>query len=526
MEGSWPAVDQTADDESGGRHIGLPREGCPHPVEVLPDVALQPGQDETGGDDSHGTESESDWLVLRLVDGAPGGILDAAPDGILSVDDGDVILSVNRQVESVFGYRREELIGRPIHLLLPLWPTSRSEPLDARRGSPRWSSRAAREVGRHRDGGGVPVEVSVSPLHTEHGLRAVVVLRAEPTTPEARVILASDLLELVHDGVWVVDAASLRVVYANRGLLQRLGYRRDDVVKVGVDVIAPEFADRVLRPLRARWCDDPAASLLHRLVLSRADGTGIAVEVRTQALQRVGGANAATEPDAYVCVARDLVDRAKEVAAQRNAEVASELVEERARIGRDLHDGVIQRIFATGMAVRALGAKAAGLGVDSEIARIADELDHCITDLRSAVDGIVPESDVEQGIRSDFMEVLADERAALVLTPNIRFIGQLDEIDAELRHQILAIFRELLSNVARHAHASEADIVVEATDDSFLLRVSDDGVGFDPARPRRGRGLGNLTQRAKLLGGSFTVRAPAEGGTVAECRVPFSGSER
>jgi two-component system sensor histidine kinase DevS len=147
-------------------------------------------------------------------------------------------------------------------------------------------------------------------------------------------------------------------------------------------------------------------------------------------------------------------------------------------------------------------------------------------DLRSAVDGIAPERAVEQGLRADLMEVLVDEHAALMLTPDVRFGGEFDEIGSELRHQILAIFREVLSNVARHAHASFVDIVVETIDDLLLLRVRDDGVGFDPAEPRSGRGLRNLTQRARLLGGTFTVRSNHGEGTVVECLVPLGGSDR
>jgi PAS domain S-box-containing protein len=387
---------------------------------VLPDVALRTGQDETPSEQPDGPEGNSDWQVLRLVNGSPSGNPDAAPDGLL------------------------------------------------------------------------PVE-------------------------------ASDILERTHDGVWVVDAASLRVIYANHGLVHRLGYRRDDVVGTGADMIAPGFTGGVLQPLLARLRVDPTGSLLHRIELRGADGHRVPVEVRTQALPAAEGAEPGAQPPAYVCVARDLGDRPEEEAARRGAEVAVELFDERARIGRDLHDGVIQRIFATGMAVRALRSKRGAAGVDSDLARIADELDHCIVDLRSAVDGIDPPRDVETGLRADLMEIVAHERAALLLTPHIQFSGRLDRVGGELHHQTLVIFREVLSNIARHAEASRVDVVVAVTDDSFLLSVSDDGVGFDPDRPRDGRGLRNLAQRARLLGGSFTVRSSVGKGTVVECFVPLAG---
>jgi PAS domain S-box-containing protein len=489
-------------------------------------VALEPGRDEIGREQSHLPEADSDWLVLGLVDEAPGGILDAAPDGILSVDDANRILSVNRKVETLFGYPRAELVGRPVHLLLPLWPSTRSPLSDGPSAWSRSTNQAARAIGRRQDGSGVPVEVVIRALHTEGARRAVAVVRAVDTADAAAGVSANDIIERTHDGIWVVDAASLRVIYANHGLAQRLGYRHDDVVGMGIDLIAPGFVDDELRHPLTRLRDDPGSSLVHRLELRGADGSRIPVEVRTQALPAAGGAESGTHSDAYMSFARDLSERAEKQSARRTTQVAAEVLDDRARIGRDLHDGVLQRIFATAMAVRALGPKTAGTGVGSDLARIVEELDGCIHDLRSAVDGIAPEGDVKLGLRADLWEILADERAALMLTPNVQFGGEFDEIDGELRRQILAIFREVLSNVARHAHASQVDIVVEATDGSFLLRVGDDGVGFDPSGPWSGRGLRNLTQRARLLGGTFTIRSNYGEGTVVECRVPHDGPDR
>ncbi len=485
----------------------------------------QEGPRKTGPKRPDRAGSDDDWLMLRLVDGAPGGILDAAPDAVLSVDDSDLILSVNRQVESLFGYHREQLIGHPVHTLLPSWPITRSDAPDGASARLRGASQAPRSVGRKSDGSGISLDISMSVLHTDHGPRTVVVVRASTAVPDAaEIVLVSDILESAHDAVWVVDAASLRLVYANDGLVQQLGYRRRDLMGIPAGLIAPEFADGTLRPLLSRLQADTSRSIVHRMDLRRADGTGLPVEVRTQAVaRRTAGTNGSGGPGAYVSVARDLGDRAQEEMARHEADVAAELAEERARIGRDLHDGVIQRIFAAAMAVQALGARVAGAGLDSDVAHIVGELDGCVHDLRSVVEGITPGDAVDGCLRGGLMEVLVEQSSALALRPTVRFNGDLECIDGERLHHIVAIFREALSNIARHAHASRVDVLAEVTD-SFLLRVSDDGVGFDAAQPSRGRGLRNLTHRGALLGGSLTVHSSCGGGTVVECLVPLSGT--
>jgi signal transduction histidine kinase len=117
--------------------------------------------------------------------------------------------------------------------------------------------------------------------------------------------------------------------------------------------------------------------------------------------------------------------------------------------------------------------------------------------------------------------VCQDCAAALGFTPAVRFTGPVDfEVSDSAAEHALAVAREALSNVARHAEASMADVDVETADGHLTVRVTDNGVGM-PAEAGRRSGLGNLADRAEELGGEFSVGAGRDGGTVLTWRVPL-----
>jgi signal transduction histidine kinase len=193
--------------------------------------------------------------------------------------------------------------------------------------------------------------------------------------------------------------------------------------------------------------------------------------------------------------------------------------DDRDRIARDLHDTVIQRIFAAAMSVDALRAKPAHHLADAELAHVVEELDRSIVEIRSVIYRLSP---VEHscGLESDLLAVIDEERPALGLSPTVHFSGDLGRVDGERRHHVLAVVRELLSNVARHAHATQVDIDI-AVAETMVVRVGDNGVGFGPGQFRSGRGIRNACQRAGALGGSLSIRRSPGGRTLVEWQVPL-----
>ena len=208
-------------------------------------------------------------------------------------------------------------------------------------------------------------------------------------------------------------------------------------------------------------------------------------------------------------------------ATSRQAEVDAAVRDDRDRIASDLHDSVIQRIFAAALSVDALRARQSDGEIVAELAHIVDDLDRCAVEIRSVIYRLCPD-DGSGGLESDLLAVLEEEGPALGLTPTVQMRGDLGSVGGEWRHHLVAIFRELLSNIARHAQASHVEILVEVGE-AIWVRVGDDGIGFDPARLRYGRGIRNVTQRASALGGSLLIHARPGGGTVVECLVPLPG---
>jgi len=200
------------------------------------------------------------------------------------------------------------------------------------------------------------------------------------------------------------------------------------------------------------------------------------------------------------------------------------LAEDRARIARDLHDTVIQRLFATGLGLQGAAAlirhdpEAAATRVETAV----DDLDVTVKEIRSAIFALEVERAGAPALRTRVLDLVAELAPALGTDPTVVFDGPVDAATPDdLAADVLATVREALSNVARHAHAARVDVGLTAADGELVLCVADDGVGPPPAGAPRGRGLANLTARAGRRGGSLDLRPGEDGGTVLEWRVPL-----
>ena len=210
------------------------------------------------------------------------------------------------------------------------------------------------------------------------------------------------------------------------------------------------------------------------------------------------------------------------------------LIEERERIGRELHDSVIQRLFATGLELQALAGRSHRHAPElaERLRDTADGLDETITQIRATVFALQP-PELSVGGANDVpaervhhlvAAVVAESERALGFAPDLLVPGQADAaVPGDVAAHLLVVVREGLSNVARHAGASSAVVEVEIDTDEFAVRISDDGVGFVPDPTPQGYGLQNLRARARSVGGELSIQPRKGGGTIIEWAVPRAG---
>lgn len=200
------------------------------------------------------------------------------------------------------------------------------------------------------------------------------------------------------------------------------------------------------------------------------------------------------------------------------------LVEDRDRIARDLHDTVIQRLFATGMSLQGT-ARIVLTDPTAAIARIEgaiDDIDLTVKHIRTSIFGLEQHRPKGMGLRDRVLSLVREASGPIGFEPRVLLDGPVDTgVDDVVAGEALAILREALSNVARHAHASRVEVEITVASGEVCLRVADDGVGPPAADAPTGNGLRNMAARAEGLSGSFQLSAGEQSGTVLEWRVPL-----
>ncbi|HET6986529.1 MAG TPA: sensor histidine kinase [Kribbella sp.] len=195
------------------------------------------------------------------------------------------------------------------------------------------------------------------------------------------------------------------------------------------------------------------------------------------------------------------------------------VLEDRDRIARDLHDLVIQRLFATGLQLQAIH-RMVNTEVQERIDRAIVDIDSTIRDLRAAIFEL-HHHPARRSLRSDLQALVTEYAEPLGFRARLTCTGPLDGVvPLEVRPELLATIREALSNVVRHAEATEVDVEVTVTATEVISRVADNGIGFTDGENRSG--LRNLQERAEALGGAVRLQRVQPQGTVLELRVPLA----
>jgi signal transduction histidine kinase len=225
---------------------------------------------------------------------------------------------------------------------------------------------------------------------------------------------------------------------------------------------------------------------------------------------------------------------ALELAARRADAEQLTVLEDRDRIARDLHDLVIQRLYATGMSLQGTVPMTTRPEVADRIRNAVDAMDDTIKDIRATIFALQARGlQASPSLRAEIIDLVEEMTAMLGFAPALRLGSGLGaHVSGHLAEQSLAVLREALSNIAQHAHATQASVTVDivATEAALALSVlvRDNGAGI-PEEGRRS-GLRNMAERAEKLGGHLRITCPADGaaaegsaarGTELEWRVPL-----
>lgn len=299
----------------------------------------------------------------------------------------------------------------------------------------------------------------------------------------------------------------------NPGAVRLFGYGAAEVVGRPVDVLLPadargRFAG-ALEPVR-----DGARAGHFDGRLCRRDGSLVDVAVTISAMRDAEGALSG-----FSVVARDLTERLRMEAELAAARADREVLADRERIARDLHDMVIQRVFAAGLALQATASLTRQPQVSDRLRDVVAELDATIRELRTAIFDLHTAPRRTLSLRARVLKITAEAAETLGYAPNVGFDGAIGgTVPERVAVHLLAVVREALSNIARHARATAAAVTL-STGDGLVLEVLDNGCGIGGASP--GGGLTSMRERAESLGGTFEVCDRPGGGTRLRWRVPL-----
>ncbi|MEY3407921.1 MAG: hypothetical protein RL038_982 [Actinomycetota bacterium] len=204
--------------------------------------------------------------------------------------------------------------------------------------------------------------------------------------------------------------------------------------------------------------------------------------------------------------------------SNKNMELA--VYQDRDRIAKDMHDLVIQRLFATGLTLQSIAPKLADMPTEAEkLSASITELNNTIKELRQTILHLTSTDSDRVTLRRRVMSEVESYRSFLSSTPSITFEGAIDTVTrTEVGEQLVATLRELLSNAVKHASATHLAVSVQVINQNLVLTVVDDGVGY--VETERRSGLSNLELRAKALGGNFEISRRSPRGTRACWTVP------
>jgi PAS domain S-box-containing protein len=447
-------------------------------------------------------------------------MLEGMPDATVLVTASGVIVYANRRVEDLLGWVPGELVGEHVEILTPASVAHHHVAL--RDGF--FRDPTVRSMGsgleldaRHRDGSLIPVEIALSPLDFDEEHLVIAAIRdvRAPRALRHNIVeernRAQAVIDALPDGVLEFDIEASRYVTVNPRFCDLVGLTRAEVL--AVTGTPPWWDPAEVEQIRDFRTQAGAGKPIHfEMQFRHRSGRSTPVMVTSNVVAREGRST-------LIGLFHDLTEE-RRVAAELDAFRAKLAVfDDRDRIGRDLHDGVIQRLFAAGLQLQS------SIGRPDQEARqlgVVDEIDHAIKEIRTTIFTLHGRRGLDSGLGDALRMAVAESSRLLGHHPQLEVSGPLGVLSDELGTEVLAVTRELLSNVVKHAQASQTTVQIDVDDAAVTLTVEDDGVGFEPDAVQVGLGVMNVHERAQRWGGTAQMTWRAPHGTVVQWSVPRS----
>jgi signal transduction histidine kinase len=222
---------------------------------------------------------------------------------------------------------------------------------------------------------------------------------------------------------------------------------------------------------------------------------------------------------ATVATVRDVTEKLETAALLAEAQTRLEVLDDRDRIARELHDSVIQRLFAAGLHLQASANRP---DIAERVSVVVNEIDEAIREIRGAIFTLHRPGQLDSGLEAALRASINEAARLLGHRPTLRLGGILTNISAEMGAELLSVLREGLMNVAKHAQATKTEVSLDVAADVVTLVVRDDGIGMPESSGARSTGLGlrNIAERASVIGGQAMFVPGATRGTELRWIVP------
>jgi PAS domain S-box-containing protein len=482
--------------------------------------------------------------------------LEFAPDAVIGVDQKGEIKLANSRTQAVFGYKRDELIGQQVEMLVPnaargAHIAHRDRYFRAPRTRPMGAGLDLKA--RRKDGSEFPCEISLSTVATDEGMMALAAIRditerrrdRDDLRRAIRRLQAAADVAIAVGGETDLSRVLQAIVEQGRALVEARALvillREGEDLVVAATAAIPGGLDEKVARLRI-----PAREASEQVLLGRFTGSDLGVKESGRALlapllfnggplgvvvalDRIGEPGRFDEEDqrlleAFAASAATGVARARSMAEERLQNTIDAAEQERSRWARELHDETLQALAVLRMRLASALREDSPDGLHATGQAAVEQIDEEIVKLRRLITELRPASLDTIGLEAA-LEALAEQHSeAANFTVDCEL--QLPKEEGARPTPVLetAVYRlvqEALNNVYKHSKARRTSLAVKSGRGKIEIEVTDDGVGFEPSLVREGFGLVGMRERAALLGGSLEVDSTRGSGTRVRAEIPL-----